>query len=328
MSRELIIPRRPKTEIAVGFNLEVRRWLREVEDIEAAEEGRRRLSAWQAYVTKREQRRELAAAARWCEVRIGELLPDAQSTMKAGKHHPSPASEGSIPKDDRHKFRLLAAHKTLVAKLIDGGQVSRGQLLKAIREVTSETPEIAGRVGERVVCNLDELAGESFGCIYADPPWKYGNQSTRAATDNHYATLTVDELCALPVETVASDSAHLHLWTTNAFLFDARRVIEAWGFEYRSCFVWVKPQMGIGNYWRVSHEFLLLGIRGDAKRFNNRSLKSWGEFKRGRHSSKPEEVRGFLEMASAGPYLEMFGRRGVSGWTVLGNQVSEQRRFA
>lgn len=178
--------------------------------------------------------------------------------------------------------------------------------------------------GTSVVASLEELEGQQFGTIYADPPWKYGNQGTRAATSDHYDTMTVDDLCEMPVADHAADDAHLHLWTTNAFLHDAFRVIDAWGFEYRSCFVWVKPQMGIGNYWRVSHEFLLLGIRGKAKRFNDKSLKSWGEFDRGKHSAKPEQVREFIERASPGPYLEMFGRAAIEGWTVMGNQVEEK----
>lgn len=172
--------------------------------------------------------------------------------------------------------------------------------------------------------SLFDLCGMKFGTVYADPPWQYGNQATRASTDDHYGTMTVDDLCLMPVADLAADDAHLHLWTTNGFLPDAFRVISAWGFEYRSCFVWVKPQMGIGNYWRVSHEFLLLGIRGDAKRFNSRSLKSWGEFKRRRHSAKPEQVREMIEQASPGPYLEMFGRSPAPGWTVMGNQIERQ----
>jgi len=307
----LAIPHRPRTELAT------------IENIEAVEEGWRRLAAWQAYVTKREQKQELKAASRWCEIRIGELLGNGEAAMKAGKRNPSLAGEGS--KDDRHKFRLLAKHKNLVAKLIDGGQVSRQQLLAAIKATVSQpAPDDspANTVGA-----LEELAGEQFGCIYADPPWQYGNQATRAATDTHYNTLSVDKLCEWGIADIAADDAHLHLWTTNAFLPDAFRVIDAWGFEYRSCFVWVKPQIGIGNYWRVSHEFLLLGIRGDAKRFRNRSLRSWVELDRRRHSSKPEEIRGFIESASPGPYLELFGRKPIAGWTVLGNQV-EERLFA
>lgn len=173
------------------------------------------------------------------------------------------------------------------------------------------------------VADLYQLveAGKRFGCIYADPPWLYDNQGTRAATGNHYGGMTVDELCELPVRELAEDDAHLHLWVTNGFLFDAPRIFAAWGFEFRSSFVWVKPQMGIGNYWRNSHEILLTAIRGNAKRFNDHSMKSWGEFDRTAHSAKPERIREMLERASGGPYLELFGRRRTEGWTVWGNQI-------
>ena len=72
--------------------------------------------------------------------------------------------------------------------------------------------------------------------------------------------------------------------------------------------VWVKPTIGIGNYWRNSHEILLTAVRGNARSFNDHSLKSWLEAERDEHSGKPEEVRGFIERASPGPRLELFGR--------------------
>lgn len=181
----------------------------------------------------------------------------------------------------------------------------------------------AARVDGRKVTDFEALVrnGERFGCIYADPPWQYDNQGTRAATGNHYGGMTVEELCALPVREIAADDAHLHLWTTNGFLFECPKIFEAWGFEFRSSFIWVKPQIGIGNYWRNSHEFLLTAIRGNAKRFNDHSMKSWLECERGRHSAKPEHVRHMLEKASPGPYLEMFARSGAPNWTVWGNQI-------
>ena len=169
--------------------------------------------------------------------------------------------------------------------------------------------------------------GQKFGAIYADPPWVYDNQGTRAATGNHYGGLTVEELCDLPVDQLAADDAHLHLWTTNAFLFECPKLFDAWGFEFRSSFVWVKPQMGIGNYWRNSHEFMLTAIRGNAKRFNDKSLMSWLQCDRGRHSAKPERVRQYIERASAGPYLEMFGRAPAQNWTVWGNQIERSMFF-
>lgn len=162
--------------------------------------------------------------------------------------------------------------------------------------------------------------GRRFGCVYADPPWVYDNQRTRAATSNHYAGLSVEEIAAMPVASLAAENAHLWLWTTNAFLFSCPAIIEAWGFEFRSTYVWCKPIMGLGNYLRCSHEILLFAIRGSAP-FGMRDQKSWGVFDRGEHSAKPEQVRHLVERASPGPYLELFGRRAVEGWTVYGNEV-------
>jgi N6-adenosine-specific RNA methylase IME4 len=174
-----------------------------------------------------------------------------------------------------------------------------------------------------VVSDLGELvrAGKKFGTIYADPPWKYGNQRTRAATDNHYPTLTVEQIAALPVAELAGNDCHLHLWTTTAFLFECPKLFEAWGFTYRSVLVWAKPHMGLGNYWRVAHEFLMLATRGDAP-FLDHSIPSWILADRGSHSTKPRAVRQLVERVGLGPRLELFGRSAIDGWTVFGNQIA------
>jgi N6-adenosine-specific RNA methylase IME4 len=174
-----------------------------------------------------------------------------------------------------------------------------------------------------IVTDLAELSGQKFGTIYADPPWRYDNQGTRAATDNHYDTMSVDDICEMPVGELAEDKAHIHLWTTNAFLFDCPRILDAWGFEFRSTFVWVKPQMGIGNYWRNSHEIMVLGIRGGQTGISKSEM-SWVECRRGRHSAKPDQVRSSIERLSPGPFLELFGRRAIPGWVVFGNQVIQE----
>lgn len=167
-----------------------------------------------------------------------------------------------------------------------------------------------------------------FQCIYADPPWQYGNQGTRASTSKHYATMTLDALEALPIEKLAAPQCHLHLWTTNGFLFECPRLFAAWGFTYKSSFVWAKPQIGIGNYWRNAHEFLLLGVRGGLTA-QDHTLRSWQEIPREGHSAKPDRVRDLVEKLSPGPYLELFGRKVVRGWTVWGNErlLSQERLF-
>lgn len=176
-------------------------------------------------------------------------------------------------------------------------------------------------------CTVDNLStlvtnGVKFGTIYADPPWQYGNQATRASTDNHYGTMTIDEIAALPVRELAAEQSHLWLWTTNAFLFECPKLFAEWGFEFKSSFIWVKPQMGIGNYLRNSHEFLLLAVRGGLVGAA-KNVMSWGEFDRTRHSAKPERIRcDVVERLSPSPRLELFGRRVAPDWVVWGNEVS------
>ncbi len=180
-----------------------------------------------------------------------------------------------------------------------------------------------------IVTSLDELvaSGNRYPTIYADPPWRYENQASRAAAAKHYQTLSTFELCNLPVSKLVTLDAHLHLWTTNGFLFEAQDVMRAWGFTYKSCLIWLKPQIGMGNYWRVSHEFLLLGVRGTLP-FRDNTCRSWLVERRRRHSQKPYAVRELVERVSPGPYLELFGRIELpnSNWTVFGNQV-ERRLF-
>src|SRR5262245_11809438 len=105
--------------------------------------------------------------------------------------------------------------------------------------VTPSVPrlEVSGRFPRAIVCDLAELVsqGRTFPTIYADPPWAYRNLSSRGAATNHYSTLTLSEICSLPVGDLASADAHLHLWATTPLLEDALQVMRAWGFEYKSC---------------------------------------------------------------------------------------------
>lgn len=180
---------------------------------------------------------------------------------------------------------------------------------------------------------LPVIDGE-FQTFVADPPWQYGNTSTRGAAENHYPTMTIGELCALDiVRDKAADQAHLYLWTTAGHLPQAFEVMEAWDFEYKTYLVWVKPQMGMGNYFRVSTELVLFGVKG-GMRTQARDLRNWFEAKRAKHSAKPLAFQDLVMKASPGPYMELFSRcqadkmlHGCTcskcrlGWTVWGNQA-------
>ncbi len=285
-------------------------------DIVAAQELRRQLEAFRKYFQDREGRDLLAAESRRTEILIGKLMGPAEQTYP-GKNGSPTGEPFEVSKNDRHKFRLLAAHAEEVEKLLTEGTVSRNAILERIqRRETAREPGCTADL-QRLVGT-----GKTFGAIYADPPWQYGNQATRASTDNHYVTMTVDSLAELPVGKLAAPQSHLWLWTTNGFLFECPRLFAAWGFEFKSSYVWVKPQFGIGNYLRNAHEFLLLAVRGGLTA-DARDVRSWGQFDRGEHSAKPEAIRStVVERISPGPRLELFGRCAVEGWTVWGNEVS------
>lgn len=216
--------------------------------------------------------------------------------------------------------------KHIVDTKAGGGELTSASVMRLARDERRDKDRRAEGARDSPTGTVDDLDrlvsdGHRFGTIYADPPWNYDNVATRASADRHYATQGIEWLESLPVEALAAEQAHLHLWTTNAFIFEARRLLDAWGFTYKSCFVWVKPQMGIGNYWRVSHEFLLLGVRGGLT-FADRSCMSWGLFPRRKHSEKPGEVRQLIERASPTPRLELFARVLTDGWASWGDEIT------
>jgi N6-adenosine-specific RNA methylase IME4 len=159
--------------------------------------------------------------------------------------------------------------------------------------------------------------GRKMGCIVVDPSWPMRNGLP-------YLTVDLNDLKNLPVCDLAAERCHLHLWTLpNRHHLLAYEIIEHWGFRPVSEFVWVKPSLGRGNYWRMSHETLVTAVRGENDRFDDCWLRSWVEAPRGRHSEKPEAVRSLIERASPGPRLELFARTRVTGWYSWGHEIAD-----
>lgn len=187
---------------------------------------------------------------------------------------------------------------------------------------------------ELITTEPTPLPEGQFGTIVADPPWRYGNTSTRGAAEDHYPTMSIEELCDLDIARErAADQSHLYLWSTAGHLPEAFKVMEAWGFTYKTYLVWVKPQMGMGNYFRVSTELVLFGIKGN-QRTSERNIKNYFEAPRAKHSAKPLMFQDIVAKTSPGPHLEMFARCHGSevldgqcicskcrlGWETWGNQ--------
>jgi len=191
----------------------------------------------------------------------------------------------------------------------------RGRHLEPLR---ADPHGVTGRIDDLAAAAAD---GACFGTIYADPPWPWRDDGRRGASSHHYASMTLDALAALPVADLARADAHLHLWTTAAHVEAAADLMRAWGFRYASQFVWAKPGPGVGAYWRMAHELLLTGVRPNSPTFASGDTPSWGVFRRGRHSEKPQEVRTLIERASPAPRLELFARQVAPGWCAWGEDV-------
>ncbi|WP_374299790.1 MT-A70 family methyltransferase [Paracoccus sp. (in: a-proteobacteria)] len=173
-----------------------------------------------------------------------------------------------------------------------------------------------------------------FGTILADPPWQFQNRTGKMAPEHkrlsRYPTMTLDEICDLPVAAVADDRAHLYLWVPNALLPEGLKVMERWGFTYKSNLIWYKTRKdggpdrrGVGFYFRNVTEILLFGVRGkDVRTLDaGRSQENVIATQKREHSRKPDEQYPLIEACSWGPRLEMFARGPRKGWTVWGNQA-------
>lgn len=250
--------------------------------------------------------------------------------------------ELGIEKTQAHRWQKVASlsdedYRDYKDRARAKGEITRAGAIKAAKQ--------AHHSGEAAVGSIMVPAG-TFSTLVADPPWRYGNTATRAAAQDHYDTLSIAQLCGeepLPdganlakdvVLPKVADRAHLYLWATAGHLPEAFKVMEAWGFTYKTYLVWVKPQMGMGNYFRVSTELVLFGVRG-GMRTQDMGLMNYFTVPRGKHSSKPSAFYDLVAKASPGPYMEMFSRcdaanqipgtcqcaKCLRGWEVWGNQA-------
>ena len=183
---------------------------------------------------------------------------------------------------------------------------------------------------------LQACGGQKFRTVLADPPWQFQNKTGKVAPEHRrlrrYATMTLDEICALPVASVVEEPAHLYLWVPNALLPHGLAVMAGWGFTYRANLVWHKVRKdggsdgrGVGFYFRNVTELLLFGIRGRNARTlpaGRRQVNLIATRKR-EHSRKPDEQYAIIESCSRGPFLELFARGTRPGWTVWGHQAAD-----
>lgn len=167
--------------------------------------------------------------------------------------------------------------------------------------------------------------------IVADPPWRVhqppalgqGAGFPKAGPNQAlpYATMSLNEIAALPVPTLAADDAHLYVWTINRYVEATYRIVREWGFTPSTLLVWGKTPMGMGagGAYALTTEYVLFARCGRGA-YESRHPTSWWNWPRGAHSAKPEAFLDIVEQVSPAPRLEMFARRDRLGWDTWGNE--------
>lgn len=202
-----------------------------------------------------------------------------------------------------------------------------------------------------------ESLNPPYATIVADPPWHYGERTApwRSSTGERYSLMPVDEVAALPVESIAAPDAHLYLWAVPALMAEAYSVVQAWSFTVDTLLTWCKPGPGLGAGWRGNTEHLIVARRGRfhenpscatcggqargrrrrcacsapafrwkgepvvmRRPFLTTSDGTWITAARGEHSEKPAVFGDLIERMSPGPYVELFARAPRLGWDSWG----------
>lgn len=235
------------------------------------------------------------------------------------------------------------------------GDTPRSQIERIVkRHKAGQAAAVYPPADPVVGCGVDDLAravdaGVRFPVIYADPPWQFETRSDLGQDKSpsmHYETMTLEDLAALPISDLAADDAALFMWVVPWSLFDARPLLEAWGFEFKTVgFYWfkaeieasidgetgapfgeIKADVGTGYFTRKSVEQCLIATRGRPSPLAT-DVRDFALERRGPHSQKPEIFARQIERIFAGPYLELFARRPRSGWSVWGNEVAADGVF-
>jgi N6-adenosine-specific RNA methylase IME4 len=194
--------------------------------------------------------------------------------------------------------------------------------------------------------DLLRLTTSHFRTALVDPPWQFTNRTGKVAPEHQrlrrYRTMTLDEICALPVDRIMLSPAHLYLWCPNALLPDGLAVMGAWDFTYKANIVWHKIRKdggsdgrGVGFYFRNVTELLLFGVRGPNARTlaPGRTQVNFLESCKREHSRKPDEQYALIEACSPGPFIELFARAREQAelfpgqqqqWTRLGDEAERE----
>ena len=296
--------------------------------------------AKEVYEQKKSEAQEIAETVTLAEMRTGELLkqiPKAsggdRKTEKIKsctdatfeKTKEQVIKELGFEKTQAHRMEQLAENPEIVKQAIQEARnnddiVSRAFVLGKIKQ--EKRKENIQKQVENIEKGVEAPTGK-FDVIAIDPPWNYGTQFNASGrrVANPYPEMTQEEL--KKIELPASENCVLFLWTTHRFIWDAKELLDEWGFEYRSMFVWDKQKIGMGNLVRMQCEFCLMGIKGNPVFRDAHNIRDIFSEPRREHSRKPEAFYEMVNNLCVGRKLDYFSREHRDGWCSYGNDTEK-----
>lgn len=241
--------------------------------------------------------------------------PGNQPNVMADDICPARIKELGLTRQESSRAQVMARMPRATFDEVKGGE-------KSIMEVRRE-------MKKKDMAEQPPMPTDKYRIVYADPPWKYGDTReglekwAGTAAEDHYPTMSIDDLCLLPIKNIVTPDAVLFMWVTSPLLGECWPVIEAWGFKYKASFIWDKVRHNFGHYNSVRHEILLLCTRGSCLPDGEATIDSVISIERNaRHSEKPKDFMHLIEsMYKTGNKIELFSRDKNNGWDSWGNEA-------
>ena len=279
------------------------------------------------------QQRELEITTVLAQCKLGELTASIEKKQGArndltsanARKKSDVLAEIGVSHQRVYEYEKMSAHPEIVQQVIESGKpVTKAAILQEVKRKERQDAIKEQETKPRSSSYVDIFTTDKkYRVIYADPPWSYNDKQDTAELGGavkYYDTMPLEDICEIVVPT--EKNAVLFLWTTSPQLEDSFKVINAWGFKYKSSFIWDKVLHSMGHYNSVRHEFLLIATKGNCTPDVKKLFDSVVSIERTDHSRKPKEFREMIEeLYPIGERIELFAREAPEGWDVWGNMA-------
>lgn len=247
--------------------------------------------------------------------RAEKIIPEAKQVIK----------EKDLPKIQADALaKMNEDEQNIFVEKVKSGEVKDVTDFKNLKKKEEREKDIERQKRDIEIAqkNQPEKSNKKYASIVLDPPWMYGREydpkGSRVA--NPYPEMSQEQLKALEIP--AMDDAVMFLWTTHKFLFDAKELMDHWGFDYKATLVWNKEKIGMGHWFRMQCEFCLFGVKGNPI-WDNTSIRDIITEPRREHSRKPEAFYDMVEAVSVGEIYEFFARTERERFVSFGNETDK-----